>query len=178
MASPLLNVTITTPWIPIKPGTPHPTAPTTSPAQQPLVPNYALLITGICCIASIIGCIAIFLTFYRFPEYRSNSRKLLLYLTIADIFTAIGNLAGVVRYYIVFLVIKIKIGECSDPDIVCRAQSYVTTVSNLSSFFWMCVISFYFVIAIVNRDIATAEKMMVPSHVISWGLPGKLGVTR
>lgn len=165
----------TIPWVTLVTAHLRPTEPTMPPAKLPLVPDYALMLTGISCIASIFGCVVIFSTFFRFPEYRSNSRKLLLYLTIADIFTAAGNLVGIVRYYIVFTVHGSVVSDCNNQSILCRAQSYVTTVSNLSSFFWMCVISFYFIVAVVKTT-ETAERIMVASHVICWGLPGKFKV--
>jgi hypothetical protein len=37
----------------------------------------------------------------------------------------------------------------------------------------MIVISVYFIVAVVRRDVEAANKMMAPSHVICWGLPGK-----
>ena len=57
-----------------------------------------VILTGTSSILSIIGAGIVFITFWRMPEIRNFTRWLLLYLTIADFFTAVFNLVGVGRY--------------------------------------------------------------------------------
>ncbi|XP_064643244.1 G-protein coupled receptor 157-like [Lineus longissimus] len=139
---------------------------------MPPVPLYILIVTAISCVLSLFGSFAIFWTFFKFQTLRTTSRKLLLYLTIADFFTAAGYLMGVIRYWVDYTSGSgAKEDQCPKADAVCVAQSYITTCSSLCSFFWMIVISAYFIIAVVKQDVEAANRMMVPSHVICWGLP-------
>ena len=124
---------------------------------------YNLALTGTSSCLSIFGCLVIFITYLKLNNIRNFTRTLLLYLTIADILTAFGNLVATVRYTLVYegdgnpnihvLNCSVKPQENSTVlsiinlesdkqkvssiyEGICRYQSFVTTFSNLSSFLW------------------------------------------
>lgn len=54
------------------------------------IPDWTLAISGISSSLSILGAVVIFVSFVRLPEIRNFTRRLLLYLTSADLLAALG----------------------------------------------------------------------------------------
>lgn len=133
---------------------------------------------------SIGGAFAICFTSGR-KVYRGRSlsepRKFLVYLTIADFFIALGYFYGVVR----FLSDNSANYEVKDPG--CIAQSFVTTMASLCSFWWTSIIAFNFwwtytcyannnsIFGLINNSTrqSTWNVKIYVYHILSWIVPGK-----
>ncbi|XP_060073764.1 G-protein coupled receptor 157-like [Ylistrum balloti] len=107
-------------------------------------------ITCISGLLSVMSGLAILWAYRQVPQSRNYTRYLLVCLTVADIFTAFGNFISTFRFFGM---------EQSRPnnDAYCTAQSFITTTSSLSSFFWTTAIAIYLYYAVVLR-INIAEK--------------------
>ena len=161
--------------------------------------TYTLALTGTSSCLSILGAMLIFFTFYKLPTIRNFTRQLLVFLTIADLMTAVGNLVATVRYAIVHSATDNAKTHCSvsmsnvtspnvtqpypylpvdrDTDIVCSIQSYVTTFSNLSSFFWTFIIALHmFLNVFMKTDKSERFLTKMVFHIVSWGIPCKFSV--
>lgn len=139
---------------------------------------YNLILTGSSSCLSILGATIIFLTYGLIPEIRNFTRKLLVYLTMADICTAAGNLVAVARYAYVHDIHSPVVENCSAQqsnttlETMCEAQSFVTTFSNLSSFLWTAVIALHLWSCVVLRTERTEIfQMHILYHVICWIIP-------
>ena len=158
--------------------------------------TYTLALTGTSSCLSILGAFLIFFTFYKLPNIRNFTRQLLVFLTIADLMTAVGNLVATVRYAIVHSATNNAKTHCStsitnvtspnvtqmypyqpegsDTDLVCTIQSYVTTFSNLSSFFWTFNIALHmFLNVFFKTDKSERFFTKLVFHLVSWGIPRK-----
>ena len=54
---------------------------------------------------------------------------------------------------------------------VCAIQSYITTWSSLSSFFWTVTLGFYLYLTLVHTKIILANRLMPAFHVLNWAFP-------
>lgn len=140
--------------------------------------KYTLALTGTSSCLSILGAFLIFYTFFKLPNIRNFTRQLLVYLTIADSLTAVGNLVATVRYAVVHSDFNNVSTNCSnvtqdvDSDLVCTIQSYVTTFSNMASFFWTFVIALHMFLSVFLKT-DKSERLLVKLifHSVSWGIP-------
>lgn len=107
---------------------------------------------------SLLGTSLIIGTFFAWKDFRSTSRRILVYISIADFFIAGSNLFGVWREY-----------EESDP--LCKAQSFVSTCANLWSFFWTTFLAAFMYITVAKKQRNKAETMLKVFHAFGWGIP-------
>ncbi|XP_052286382.1 G-protein coupled receptor 157-like isoform X2 [Dreissena polymorpha] len=119
-------------------------------------------VSAVSCGLSIFGAIGILLTFVLFPDIRNTTRKLLIFLTIADLIQPTGYLAAIVVQ---------GFGDHVSNKDFCKIQSAVTTYSSLVSFFLTVAIAGYLFVAI-NRRSMSSTCVLVVSNVVSWAVPG------
>ncbi|XP_032863575.2 G-protein coupled receptor 157 isoform X4 [Tyto alba] len=113
------------------------------------------------CVLSFLGSSLLVCTHALWPELRTRPRQLLLYLSLADLFSALSYFYGVLQDF-----------DRTSWD--CVLQGAMSTFSNTSSFFWTMAIALYLYITIV-RGSPTGTGLLCCFHVVSWGVP--LGIT-
>ena len=125
-----------------------------------------VILSIISCVLSIIGGLVILITFIILPEIQNFTRKLIAWLTVADIMSAMGYLVSTTNY----------LGKRSDPDTdrtVCRIQSTITTFSSIASFFWTSIIAIFLYDTITHRNCRLGTRCWHICFVaLGWGLPG------
>ncbi|KAL3887319.1 hypothetical protein ACJMK2_027261 [Sinanodonta woodiana] len=116
---------------------------------------------------SIFGAVVIFWTYGSIRSIRNFPRTLLIWLTIADLLNASGNLAGT---------IDLLVNKGADNDI-CTSQSVVAIFASIASFLWTLVITAHMMVSIQFRsDITRSSVLKILYHVICWGIPGLITV--
>ena len=121
--------------------------------------------------ASIIGCLLIIIIYIKWKEFRTTARTILLFISIADLFTAVGYVIGS-AYYLHYQVYRIHPWNISHAyNVSCKWQSFVTSTSSIASFFWTTVLAFYLYMTIVYKMYKFVRRLMPMIHVISWGVP-------
>ncbi|NXJ01863.1 GP157 protein, partial [Psophia crepitans] len=113
------------------------------------------------CVLSFLGSSLLVCTHALWPELRTRPRQLLLYLSLADLLSALSYFYGVLQDF-----------DRTSWD--CVLQGALSTFSNTSSFFWTMAIALYLYITIV-RGSPTGTGLLCGFHVVSWGVP--LGIT-
>ena len=117
---------------------------------------------------SIICSILIFTTFVCLREVRTLTRQIIVCITIADFFTALGNLSGV-------LIIGIQFdGDTVTSDLStswCTIQSFVSSTSSLCSFLWTMVLSLALYQVLVKENIEGFSSFIPWLHIFCWLLP-------
>ena len=131
-------------------------APTRFEVEANKVVNRALV--TISATLSILGTTLIIGTFVAWKDYRSTSRRILVYISIADFFVATSNLFGVWRY-------------SDQSDIACETQSFVSTCASLWSFFWTTFLAVFLYTIVAKKKRRKAEIMLKVFHVFGWGIP-------
>ena len=140
---------------------------------------FILGLSSLSCCLSIIGAMIIFATYYLVQVAKNQTRRLLVYLTIADLMTAVGNLIGVVRYVLreetEYIVEREEMKyNCTTTDTVCVLQSAVTTFSNLASFCWTTIIMIHILMTLFTQQEWSKFANRVIYHSVAWGVPCKL----
>ena len=116
---------------------------------------------------SIGGGVFLLVTHFQIKELIKNKvRQLLRFLTFADVFVATGYFIASIRYIVLGLDPK----ERSRSDYLCVAQSFITTLFSLSSFFWTTIIAIHLFRLVMLRKNANISAVY---HVIAWALPSE-----
>lgn len=123
---------------------------------------YEQVLILISCVLSFLGSTLIICTYVIWTDLRTKPRKLLVYLSVADLLSAISYSYGVG-----------KIFKSNTWD--CVLQGAISTFANTSSFFWTVAIAVYLYIFIVRSNQQLADSLVLWFHIISWGVP--LGIT-
>ena len=132
---------------------------TTSPFQEHSNNNVNRSLTAISASLSILGTLAIISTYILWKDVRTSSRLILVYISIADFFTASGNLFS----------LFFPVQSVSDP--ACKAQSVVTTCSSLWSFFWTTFLAVFLYVSVARRRPNIADNMLPVFHIFGWFVP-------
>ena len=106
---------------------------------------------------SLLGTSFIIGTFIAWKDFRSTSRRILVYISISDFFIAGGNLFG--------------LWHPRDNSTVCESQSFVTTCASLCSFFWTTFLAIFMYTVVVKKQVNKAGTMLKFYHIIGWGVP-------
>ena len=124
--------------------------------------------TGCMSVASMFGSVIIIVTYVAFPDLQTSGRRLLVYLSIADFFTALGNLFGIL-WYILKDEMPVTVGHN-----FCQFHAVLTICSSISSFLWTVVIAVHLYLCIVKGSKQTALCLFPYFHLICRLLPGKV----
>ena len=112
---------------------------------------------------SLIGALLIIITFIMWPDLRTNSRRMIVFISINDFFVALFNIVGIYNPPL--------------DNYMCKMQSLVTNVTILSSFMWTLNLSYYFYLTICRKISVEYERpIMQLLHLIGWGIPILIGI--
>lgn len=111
---------------------------------------------------SICGTILIFVTFILWREMRTTSRKILVFISIGDLLTAMVNISGVWMS---------STGDLNNNNPLCKVQSFINIAAILSSFFWTVYLSVFLYLSLCGLRSESEKKVMFVFHVTAWGIP-------
>ena len=105
---------------------------------------------------SIVGTMVIISTFVMWPDLRTTSRKIVVFISVGDFLVAASNITG----------------ELNKSLSVCRIQAAIGIFAVLPSFFWTVYLSFYFYLTICRKIAVESEnRFMMFFHITAWGIP-------
>ncbi|XP_069401876.1 G-protein coupled receptor 157 [Ovis canadensis] len=123
-----------------------------------LVPSERAVVL-LSCVLSALGSGLLMATHALWPELRSQARRLLLFLSLADLLSAASYFYGVLQ-------------DFKDSSWDCVLQGALSTFANTSSFFWTVAIALYLYLSIVRTARAPETgRLLWTFHVVSWGVP-------
>lgn len=122
-------------------------------SQPLLLPNEIL--ATLTASLSIFGTTFIIVSYFAWKDIQSTSRKILVYISVADFLTSVGTIMGL---------------WSSDP-LVCTVQSTMGTLAVLCSFFWTVFMSVYLYVSLARKRPRVANKLMILFHILGWGVP-------
>lgn len=104
---------------------------------------------------SLFGSSTIFITYWMWPDLRTNSRRMIMFIAIGDFLLASTN---IVRFWGAGL-------ESCEMDIP-------RTIALLLTFIWTVLLSFFFYLTICRKISLESEKRFMRFfHVTAWGIP-------
>ena len=113
---------------------------------------------------SLAGTLAILATFWMWPDLRTNSRRMIVFISVGDFLVAATNIVALW-------------GISPGPGIGCRLQAAVGVIAVLPSFFWTVYLSLYFYLIICRRISLEWEKRVLRLfHVTAWVIPLTIAV--
>lgn len=118
---------------------------------------------------SCLGSLLIILVYCLFKDLRSSAQKIITFLAIADLISALGYIVGSINFVVHF--------NGDDPHKckvfidLCRAQASLTSWSSLASFSWTLTLAFYFYLVIVYGRRTFASRLMIIYHILAWIVP-------
>ena len=117
--------------------------------------------TTIAASLSIVGATIIFCTYVLCPNVRSNSRKIITFISIGDFLTALTNLLG--------------LWDETPRELnstICEVESILNIAAVLSSFFWTVYLSLYLYLTICKNISHDSEgRLMSIFQLTAWGIP-------
>ncbi|XP_006873156.1 PREDICTED: probable G-protein coupled receptor 157 [Chrysochloris asiatica] len=123
-----------------------------------LVPSERAVVL-LSCVLSALGSGLLVATHALWPDLRSRARRLLLFLSLADLLSAASYFYGVLQ-------------DFSGPSWDCVLQGALSTFANTSSFFWTVAIALYLYLSIVRAAHCRGSgRLLWAFHIISWGVP-------
>lgn len=126
--------------------------------------NVNKILTSTAASLSLVGTLTIFATFWMWPDLRTNSRRMLVYISIGDFLVAAGDIVGIW-------------GIDEGPGLACRMQGAIGIMAVLPSFFWTVYLSFYFYLTICwGISLEVERRVMKIFHVTAWGIPLTIAV--
>ncbi len=129
-------------------------------------PSYVSLVS---CTLSCLGSLLILLTFCLLKDLRTTTQKIITFLAVADLISAIGYILGSVNFLTHFE--KRDSSDCDVFLILCKTQATITSWSSLVSFCWTVILAFHFFLIIVFRRFQFAGKLVPVYNIIAWGVP-------
>lgn len=105
------------------------------------------------CALSLAGSSLIILTYMAWSDLRTTPRRLLLFLSVTDLLSAVSYGYGVWSVF-----------RSDSPG--CIAQGAVSTFANSSSFFWTVAIAIYLYVFIVRSSQRVADNLVLFFHLV------------
>lgn len=122
---------------------------------------------------SIISSLCIIITYFIWPEIRSISRQIIVFLSLADLFTALGYVIGSANY--------LQYGngndtasfaaDCEAFTRTCVVQSSITTWSSMASFWWTTILAVHLYVTLVKRHVSLPGRFLPVCHLLAWVTP-------
>lgn len=131
---------------------------TTNLPEEVANSDLSQILSAISASLSIVGSVALISSYFAWKEIQTTSRKILVFISFSDLFTAAGNMFSILN-------------PTSLSKELCEAQSFITTTSTLCSFFWTTYLGLYLFLSVGRRHFRLAENLMLVFHITSWGIP-------
>lgn len=130
------------------------------------MPSYVAIVSST---ISCFGSLLIILVYCMFKNLRSSAQKIITFLAIADLISAVGYIGGSINFVYNFNVSKPS--QCNVFVKLCEVQASITSWSSLASFSWTLTLAFYFYLVMIYTKRPLASRLMPLYHILSWFLP-------
>ena len=126
---------------------------------------------GITCLLSILGSMAIILSFVLFKELRTTGRFILLNLSLADLIVAIANLIGAATSYKFHDMDDTKLSNGN--KLLCEIDAFFSLFATDSSILWTIVLLTYLYVTIrcCRISLCWNRIIIIICMIVCWCLP-------
>ena len=130
-------------------------------------PLYMKVMTGIACSLSILGSIAIILSYVCFKSTRNSAREIVLNLSLMDLMVACANLVGITIHY----QLSSSSNWSTTSGKFCILQASCSLYGTLGSILWTNALAVYFYINVVIDNDKLKRYCVYCAYTVSYGLP-------
>ncbi|XP_065901717.1 G-protein coupled receptor 157-like isoform X3 [Dysidea avara] len=135
------------------------------------VDHVVRIVSGVTCILSILGSLAIIFSYIIIKSIRSKAREILVHLSVMDLTFTSANLIGLVLPYDRYLLHEHS-GYAHDTyDRVCKAQAFTAVYGTIGSVLWTLGLAVYLYYRIVSRDGNVTKWVVRVLYVVCYALP-------
>ena len=136
------------------------------------------VICGIVCVLSILGSLAIIVTYALVKEVRSKARELLVHISLMDITYTMANFIGLIIPYRKHL--HDDNGDNSTSysnedhriyQSICEVQAFFAIYGTIGSVLWTLALAVYLYYRIVSRDPTVTKRLLMVLYVICYMMP-------
>ena len=126
--------------------------------------------SGSICILSILGSLAIILTYVLVKDIRSKARELLVHISLMDIMYSTANLVGLALPY------HEHLGHKNDSRYyvylyACKAQAFIAVYGTIGSVLWTLGLAVYLYYRIVSRDANVTKWVVRMLYIVCYTIP-------
>ena len=152
------------------------TEPSSEHTRYDLPPKWMQAIVGSICILSILGSLAIIVTYALVKEIRSKARELLVHIALMDITYTTANLVGLSMPYHDHILPESPGNdtEAAHHEVywrICRAQAFFSVYGTVSSVLWTLALAVYLYYRTVARDVTVSKRLIKVLYVVCYVLP-------
>ena len=132
------------------------------------------IISAVACILSMIGSLAIILTFVLVKAIRSKARELIVHLSLMDLTYSTANFVGLWLRYDNPLTNNNSSTYSSTYwtyDDVCIVQAFIAVYGTIGSVLWTLGLAVYLYYRIVSRDNVLTRRVVIVLYILCYSLP-------
>ena len=118
---------------------------------------------------SCLGSLLVLLVYFSFRDLRSSAQKIITYLAVADLISALGYIGGSINFIVHFN--HSREHDCKTFNTLCEVQASITSWSSLASFSWTLTLAFYFYLVMIYSRQNFASRLMPLYHAMAWAVP-------
>ena len=128
-------------------------------------------ISAVTCSLSIMGSLAIILSYVLIKDIRSKARELLVHLSIMDLTFTTANFIGILLPYDKYLFHHLSGREHDNYERVCKAQAFFAVYGTIGSILWSLGLAVYLYYRVVSRDPRVVKRVVMLLYVVCYLLP-------
>ena len=129
------------------------------------------VVSCVVCVLSILGSLAIILTYAFIKEIRSKARELLVHLSLMDLMYSTANLVGLWMPYREHLHNATHSSSYDTYHNVCVAQAFIAIYGTIGSVLWTLGLAVYLYYKIVARDDIVSKRVLIMLYILCYSLP-------
>ena len=142
-----------------------------TPANYTPVEDAMKIVSGVTCLLSIIGSLAIILSYIFIREIRSKARELLVHLSIMDLIYTTANFVGLILPYEKHLLRHPTVPEYYNYKRLCKAQAFFAVYGTIGSILWTLGLAVYLYYRVVSHDHRITKRVVMVLYVVCYILP-------
>ena len=142
-----------------------------TPANYTSVRDAMKIVSGVTCALSIIGSLAIILSYIFIREIRSKARELLVHLSIMDLMYTTANFVGLILPYETHLLRHPSGPEYRNYKRLCEAQAFFAVYGTIGSILWTLGLAVYLYYRVVSHDYRITKRVVMVLYVVCYLLP-------
>lgn len=123
------------------------------------LPRWIVVLTLFSCTVSMLGSLIQIITYCMCKQLRIPSRELLVYISVADLFSSLAIGVGTFKDF----------HKTTD---WCIVQAFFSTFFSTSSMFWMVALLIYLFVTVVTINPERSASLILHFHIVCWGIPG------